>query len=105
MKRTFKIYEPFSSTRVIQSCVDTKSKRYLQKLENLVIQKVEDEVDSISFTEKRHELSIVVTWMDEYIQFDIPYSELSFQLNKMDIDVSYVANSVIDEIEHSIDER
>lgn len=105
MKRTFKVYASSSSARVIQSYVDTKSKRYLQKLENLVTQKVEDEVDSISFTEKRDELSIVVTWMDEHIQFDIPYSELSFQPNRMDIDVSYVANSVIDEIERSIDER
>lgn len=93
------------NTQPINSAVDPENSAYLQELKYLVEQEVDSEVDSISFKENDDELSVIVTWMGNLVQFDVPYEDLSFQDDGMDVDVSYISNTIIDEIERSLDER
>lgn len=90
---------------IINSAVDPENSSYLQELKYLVEQEVDSEVDSISFKENDDELSVIVIWMGNLVQFDVPYEDLSFEDDGMDIDVSYISNTIIDEIERSLDER
>ena len=89
---------------IINSAVDPENSAYLQELKYLVEQEVDSEVDSISFKENDDELSVIVGWMGNLVQFDVPYEDLSFEDNGMDVDVSYISNTIIDEIERSLDE-
>ena len=90
---------------IINSAVDPENSAYLQELKYLVQQEVDSEVDSISFKENDDELSVIVRWMGNLVQFDVPYEDLSFEEDGMDVDVSYISNTIIDEIERSLDER
>lgn len=90
---------------IITSAVDPENSAYLQELKYLVEQEVDSEVDSISFKENDDELSVIVIWMGNLVQFDVPYEDLSFEEDGMDVDVSYISNTIIDEIERSLDER
>lgn len=90
---------------IINSAVDPENSAYLQELKYLVQQEVDSEVDSISFKENDDELSVIVGWMGNLVQFDVPYEDLSFEEDGMDVDVSYISNTIIDEIERSLDER
>lgn len=93
------------NTQPINSAVDPENSAYLQELKYLVEQEVDSEVDSISFKENNDELTIIVRWMGNLVQFDVPYEDLSFEEDGMDVDVSYISNTIIDEIERSLDER
>lgn len=93
------------NTQPITSAVDLENSAYLQELKYLVEQEVDSEVDSISFKENDDELSVIVRWMGNLVQFDVPYEDLSFEDDGMDVDVSYISNTIIDEIERSLDER
>lgn len=93
------------NTQPITSAVDPENSAYLQELKYLVEQEVDSEVDSIVFEENDDELSVIVRWMDNLVQFDVPYSDLSFEEDGMDVDVSYISNTIIDEIERSLDGR
>lgn len=93
------------NTQPITSAVDPENSAYLQELKYLVEQEVDSEVDSISFKENDDELSVIVIWMGNLVQFDVPYEDLSFEEDGMDVDVSYISNTIIDEIERSLDER
>lgn len=93
------------NTQPITSAVDPENSAYLQELKYLVEQEVDSEVDSISFKENDDELSVIVRWMGNLVQFDVPYEDLSFEEDGMDVDVSYISNTILDEIERSLDER
>lgn len=93
------------NTQPITSAVDLENSAYLQELKYRVEQEVDSEVDSIVFEENDDELSVIVRWMDNLVQFDVPYSDLSFEEDGMDVDVSYISNTIIDEIERSLDDR
>lgn len=93
------------NTQPITSAVDPENSEYLQELKYRVEQEVDSEVDSIVFEENDDELSVIVRWMDNLVQFDVPYSDLSFEEDGMDVDVSYISNTIIDEIERSLDDR
>lgn len=93
------------NTQPINSAVDPENSAYLQELKYLVEQEVDSEVDSISFKENDDELSVIVRWMGNLVQFDVPYEDLSFEEDGMDVDVSYISNTIIDEIERSLDDR
>lgn len=93
------------NTQPITSAVDSENSAYLQELKYLVEQEVDSEVDSISFKENDDELSVIVRWMGNLVQFDVPYEDLSFEDDGMDVDVSYISNTIIDEIGRSLDER
>lgn len=90
---------------IINSAVDPENSAYLQELKYLIEQEVDSEVDSISFKENDDELSVIVRWTGNLVQFDVPYEDLSFEDDGMDVDVSYISNTIIDEIERSLDER
>lgn len=90
---------------IINSAVAPENSAYLQELKYLVEQEVDSEVDSIVFEENDDELSVIVRWMGNLVQFDVPYEDLSFEDDGMDVDVAYISNTIIDEIERSLDER
>lgn len=94
-----------NQSKLITSAVDLENSEYLQELKYRVEQEVDSEVDSIVFEENDDELSVIVRWMDNLVQFDVPYSDLSFEEDGMDVDVSYISNTIIDEIERSLDDR
>lgn len=94
-----------NQSKPITSAVDPENSEYLQELKYRVEQEVDSEVDSILFEENDDELSVIVRWMDNLVQFDVPYSDLSFEEDGMDVDVSYISNTIIDEIERSLDDR
>lgn len=76
---------------------------YIKEVEEAVMEKVGDEADDIVFKERGSALNCTVKYMDYITDFTIPYDDLYF--NDVDLDSSYIANSIIEAIEEALGHR
>ena len=79
--------------------------QYLEELKSGVMKEVSSEVDDLTFRTTRSSLTVYVVWMDKTMGFEVPFEDLSFEQEGLEIDISYISNTIIDEIERSLDER
>lgn len=87
----------------IAAVSDSVNMDYIAQVEQDVLDKVRNEADDIVFQESDNALYCTVKYMDYITNFEIPYSDLYF--NDVDLDASYIANSIIEAIEEVLGHR
>lgn len=76
---------------------------YIAQVEQAVLDSVRDEVDDIVFREADDALYCTISYNDHITDFEIPYDDLYF--TDVDLDTSYIANSIIEAIEEALGHR
>lgn len=76
---------------------------YIAQVEQAVLDSVRDEVDDIVFQEADDALYCTISYNDHITNFEIPYDDLYF--TDVDLDASYIANSIIEAIEEALGHR
>lgn len=85
--------------------IELNRTQYLEELKSGVMKEVSSEVDDLTFRTTRSSLIVYVVWMDKTMGFEVPFEDLSFEQEGLEVDISYISNTIIDEIERSLDER
>lgn len=83
---------------------DMDGERYLHNLIGDIQSEVESEVDGLIFNTDDDSLLVTVTYTGKVIEFAVPFEDLSFNFDTMEEDVSYVANTILEEIETNLDD-
>lgn len=72
---------------------------YLASLEDQIRESISQDVDDIVFKEGQSDLYVTVKSDDRVIDFEVPFSDLSFDYDMLDNDLNYVISHILDEID------
>lgn len=80
--------------------IDDNKDRYIHTLIGDIQAELRSEVDSIKFDTDDDNLIITVVYQDSAVrEFHVPFSDLHYDFDEMDADVSYVVNAVLYDID------
>lgn len=77
----------------------THNDRFIHNLVGDIEDKLATEVDGLTFDTLENALSITVVRDGEVTQFEVPFEDISFNFDKMDNDVAYIANTIRDSLD------
>lgn len=74
-------------------------KQYVDNIQFGVRSELETEVDSIAFRSDEINMYVTVVYMDNVREYEVPYEDLTFDESKVDEDVSYIVNTVLEDLD------